>query len=331
MKDITLSIIIPVYNAERYLRQCLDSVLSQGVDDMEVVVVDDGSTDGSPAICCAYAETNSSVRYLRKDNGGVSSARNVGIAQARGKYITFVDSDDEVLMGTYRKMLEAFDCADIDLVCCGISRRSGDGLEIGTYGILSAPLHLNGKQAMVSCLEQGPVGFTVYAKIFRASLFTDDKPLYFPEGRLMEEAYVLPSVFAACRGIVHIGKAGYAYFNRENSYTTKPLSTECYAIYDTAKRYEYLLPSLFPGFDMTHLYRWRVRQATYVYRTALTERHVVNAEVMCRVRTEFRHVFLKALWSQNIDLRMKAMMLDTASRCFLVRKALSAAIHGKDA
>lgn len=331
MKAITLSVIIPVYNAERYLRQCLDSVLSQDVDGMEVVIVDDGSTDGSPAICRAYAEANSSVRYLRKDNGGVSSARNMGIVQARGKYITFVDSDDEVLVGAYHKMLKAFDDVNTDLVCCGIFRRAGDGHEIGTHGVLPAPIRLDGKQAMVSCLEQGPVGFTVYAKIFRTSLFVSAKPVRFPEGRLMEEAYVLPSIFAGCRGIVHIGEAGYAYFNRENSYTTKPLSTECYAIYDTSNRYEHLLPSLFPGFDMTHLYRWQVRQATYVYRKALYERHIVSAEVMRRVRMEFHKFFPEALWSRDIDLRMKAMMLDTVSRCFLGRKTLLAAIHGKDA
>ena len=331
MSTVILSVIIPVYNVEPYLRQCLDSVLSQDVNGMEVLLIDDGSTDGSSVICRAYAEANPSVWYVRKSNGGVSSARNVGLEHARGEYITFVDSDDEVLAGAYRRMLSAFDDADTDLVCCGISRRTGDGHETGTYGVLPMPIRLDGRQAMVSCLEQGPMGFTVYAKVFRASLFMGSKPVRFPEGRLMEEAYVLPGLFAACRNIVHIGEAGYAYFNRENSYTTKPLSSECYAIFDTVERYRRLLPSLFSGFDMAYLRRWQVRQATYVYRTALFERHTVDAEVMRRVRMEFRRVFPEALWSRSIDLRMKIMMLDTASRCFLARKALLAAIHGKHA
>lgn len=322
-----LSVIIPIYNSGRYLRQCLDSVLSQDVPDMEVLLVDDGSTDNSPDICYAYAKTNHAVHYLHKNNGGVSSARNVGLEHAQGEYITFVDSDDEVLAGSYRQMLAAFAEPRVDLVCCGISHRDGKGHETGVSGVLQAPATLTGAQAMASCLEQGPIGFTVYAKVFRASLFFGNTPVRFPEGRLMEEAYVLPGIFSVCRSIAHVGNPGYAYFNRENSYTTKPLSSECYAIFDTVEQYEQLLPKLFSDFDMTHLYRWRVRQAVYVYRTALYERHVVDAEVMRHIRKEFHRVFPKALWSAAINLRMKAMMLDTASRFFLIRKAQVTANH----
>lgn len=324
-----LSIVIPVYNAGRYLRQCLDSVLIQDIPSMEVLLIDDGSTDDSRGICLEYAKSYPVIRYLRKENGGVSSARNVGLENAQGEYITFVDSDDEVLADSYRRMLAAFDDSDVDLVCCGISRRDGNGQEIGTFGVLDEPVKLDGVQAMASCLEHGPVGFTVYAKIFRSSLFLGHVPVRFPEGRLMEEAYILPGIFSSCRGIVHVGDTGYAYYNRENSYTTKPLSSECYYIFDTADRYERLLPKLFPGFNMNHLYRWRVSQATYVYRTALMQRHVVTPEVMHRIKAEFRRVFPTALWASSVSLRMKAMMLDTESRFFLVRKALLVKFHGK--
>lgn len=324
-----LSVIVPVYNASRYLRQCVNSVLAQNISSMEVLLIDDGSTDSSRNICLEYAAATPIVRYLHKENGGVSSARNVGLEHAQGEYVTFVDSDDEVLAGSYPKMIAAFADSDVDLVCCGISHRDESGQESGTFGVLDEPVKLAGVQAMTSCLEHGPVGFTVYAKVFRSSLFLGDVPVRFPEGRLMEEAYILPGIFAACRGIMHVGDAGYAYYNRENSYTTKPLSSECYYIFDTAERYEKLLPKLFPGFNMVHLYRWRVRQATYVYRTALMQRRVVTPEVMHRVKAEFRRVFPSALWALSVSLRMKAMMLDTASRFFLVRNALLAKFHGK--
>lgn len=92
----TLSIIIPVYNAEQYLEQCLQSIVSQDCDDMELLLIDDGSTDQSAVICRQYAERYGYIRYYHQQNGGVSSARNLGLEQATGHYISFVDADDWV-------------------------------------------------------------------------------------------------------------------------------------------------------------------------------------------------------------------------------------------
>ena len=89
--EILLSIIIPVYNVEKYLNECVDSVLMQLTEECEIILVDDGSTDSSGDICQWYALNNSQVRVVRKDNGGLSSARNSGMKIAKGKYISFVD------------------------------------------------------------------------------------------------------------------------------------------------------------------------------------------------------------------------------------------------
>ena len=92
-----ITIIVPVYNTEAYLPRCLDSILGQSFTDYELLLVDDGSTDGSGAICDAYAEKDGRIRVLHKENGGVSSARNLGIDNAKGQWLYFVDSDDEIL------------------------------------------------------------------------------------------------------------------------------------------------------------------------------------------------------------------------------------------
>jgi len=91
-----ISIIIPVYNSEKYLKECIDSILSQTFLDFELVLVNDGSTDSSGKICDEYALKDSRVRVFHKENGGVSAARNTGIKAAKGKYVTFVDADDKV-------------------------------------------------------------------------------------------------------------------------------------------------------------------------------------------------------------------------------------------
>lgn len=100
-----LSVIIPVYRVEHTLQRCVESVLSQGVDDMEVILVDDGSPDNCPVLCDGWAEKDARVKVIHKDNGGLSDARNAGIEMATGDYLTFVDSDDYVEDDTYPALL----------------------------------------------------------------------------------------------------------------------------------------------------------------------------------------------------------------------------------
>ena len=89
-----VSVIVPVFNVEKYLRQCLDSILQQTYQNLEIIIINDGSTDGSDAICREYAGKDSRISYFAKENTGISDTRNVGIRQATGEYVTFVDSDD---------------------------------------------------------------------------------------------------------------------------------------------------------------------------------------------------------------------------------------------
>ncbi len=113
-----ISIIVPVFRAEPYLRECIDSILAQTYTDWELILVDDGSPDGSGLICDEYAEADFRVRVIHKENGGVSSARNLGIEQAKGSYITFIDADDFV----GRHYLADFDPDDDDLYIEGFVR-----------------------------------------------------------------------------------------------------------------------------------------------------------------------------------------------------------------
>ena len=100
-----VSVIVPVYNAERYLAQCVDSILAQTLQDMQVILVDDGSTDSSPAICDAYAGKDRRVQVIHKVNGRAASARNAGLRAAAGEYVAFVDADDWISPEMYEAML----------------------------------------------------------------------------------------------------------------------------------------------------------------------------------------------------------------------------------
>lgn len=115
MKDIILSVVIPVYNADLYISRCLDSIIVQPLSDIEILIIDDGSTDNTKNICRKYQAKYQQVRFISKNNGGVSSARNLGIKLALGAYITFVDADDFLLPNTFqpRLFVERYDLLQI--------------------------------------------------------------------------------------------------------------------------------------------------------------------------------------------------------------------------
>ena len=116
MKDPVVSIIVPIYNSEQYLPQCLDSILSQTYTDFELLLVDDGSKDQSGAICDEYAMKDPRVRVFHKENGGVSAARNLALQEARGKYICFCDSDDEMMDCYLQTLVSVEEKTDADMV-----------------------------------------------------------------------------------------------------------------------------------------------------------------------------------------------------------------------
>ena len=122
-----LSVVVPVYNTEKYLRECIDSVLAQTFTDFELILIDDGSTDQSSAICDAYGESDSRVKVIHQKNGGVTEARKRGVEAAESAYISFVDSDDWIEPNMYQDMLSKADLHSADMVFCDMlaERRAG--------------------------------------------------------------------------------------------------------------------------------------------------------------------------------------------------------------
>lgn len=122
-----LSVIIPVYNRERFLERCVRSVAASSLQDMEIILIDDGSVDHSSALCDRLAEEDNRIFVIHQQNAGVSAARNRGLEKARGKYFAFVDSDDYIEPEMYEKMIAAMEEKGTDMVCCGISKEYEDG------------------------------------------------------------------------------------------------------------------------------------------------------------------------------------------------------------
>ena len=122
-----VSIVVPVYKVEKYLSRCVESLLAQTIDDIEIILVDDGSPDGCPALCDEWAKKDARIRVVHKPNGGLSSARNAGLRVAEGAYVGFVDADDDVEADMYEKLLGVMEAEQVDFVMCDYMRIPADG------------------------------------------------------------------------------------------------------------------------------------------------------------------------------------------------------------
>lgn len=197
-----LSVIIPVYNVVGTLRRCVDSVVSQGVDDMEVILVDDGSTDGSSAICDDYASQR--IRVVHQANAGLSEARNVGISMSRGDYLTFVDSDDYLGPDTYPALLERLTTSDADILEYSIAR---DGCR-GLASRLVFPDHAY--IGMADYWLDGQAYAHTYAcnKIYKRQLFNHAA---FPKGKKFEDVPTLWNLLKHAQKVVTTSLGLYHY------------------------------------------------------------------------------------------------------------------------
>ena len=208
-----LSIIVPVYKARRHLQNCIESILLQTYTDYELILVDDGSTDGSGAVCDRYAQECDKVRVIHKKNGGLSSARNAGIAAARGEYITFVDADDIIASGTYYyNMRILLANPDIDIIEYPVNIH----YETPQSEIVSfKPEKVTGNDIFSDWVKRK--GYKhAYAcnKIYRADLFLFVR---FPEGEVFEDLYTTPILFESSNCVYYSDCGFYYYLDHKNS------------------------------------------------------------------------------------------------------------------
>ena len=261
MNTPTLSIIVPIYNVEKYLNNCITSIIEQPFIDFELILVNDGSPDGCGKICEYWAKTDKRVQVIHKKNGGLSSARNIGLQMSRGHYITFIDPDDEIDRSTY-----------IDNISLLLSDTSIEMLQFPTYFHYGASFGykeiqkskiLKGTEEIFSNWWEGNIlNYSIWNKIFKKEIF---KNIQFPEGHVFEDMFLI-SDFAKLLNKVFISENGcYYYYHRENSITTSIFTLQKNIDHFTAqfKNYKML-------YSIDSLKKYRVIAYLRVYRRLLT-------------------------------------------------------------
>ncbi len=320
-----ISVIVPIYKVEKYLAQCVESILAQTHKELEIILVDDGSPDGCGAMCDDYAKRDSRVKVIHKENGGLSDARNAGLAVCTGDYIGFVDSDDYIAPDMYETLAAFAEKEDLDVAMCGVTDLWPDREERTP---VFPPVILTDTDAILQefLVPVHGTSIPVWSRIYRASVFKD---LYFEKGRYYEDGFYLLPWIERTRRFGRLCDRKYFYIHRAGSITD--IASHGKAIDDFREAYEGLLSQICARHPRSIALAEARRWVTY--------RHILvmlngNDMAYCRELSHLIRKDLRRIW-RNPWVLLKAKvgytLMATDLRCYYSVRRLYRAMKGKKA
>lgn len=255
MSSPLISIIIPIYKVEQYLRRCLDSVVNQTYANLDIILVDDGSPDNCPQICDDYAAKDNRITVIHKKNGGLSDARNAGLDICKGKFISFVDSDDWIDTNYVKVLFDLLTETNTDIAIANFFKTDS------TKKAPAFPIHhktLNPTEAIICCTQRNTPAFAIScSKLYKKELFNN---LRFPVGKYHEDEFTTYLLFYKSTSIAYTSQILYYYYSRETSimatqhpYDALEAFEQRYLFFKEKQEFE-LLPHLLPPLCWLYLY-----------------------------------------------------------------------------
>ena len=296
-----ISVIVPVYNVKKYLDKCIESILNQTYEEFELILVDDGSTDESGAICDKYQTIDSRVKAFHIENGGVSRARNYGIQQASGQWIAFADSDDYIESDMYEKLLAVATSTDADIVACGYFNN-----DISMDLKYKEQVVYTSQSAIKECITDEP-GTTmcgaIWNKLFKKSIITDEVR-FESHIQMAEDMLFLIQCIKKSRKIVHYPYCGYHYVMRQDSMVSSFSKAKCSSI----KAHKLMLNEIKDEFpQLVELVEIRsFTQAYHIFCGAIISKANLNDQVVVELKK-----YLNDNWSmrKRIDFSLKDRLI----------------------
>ncbi|MCR5522214.1 MAG: glycosyltransferase [Clostridia bacterium] len=260
-----ITVIVPVYKVEKYLRRCVDSILAQTYTNLEIILVDDGSPDNCGKICDEYAENDSRIKVIHQKNGGLSAARNAGLDIATGDYIGFVDSDDYIERDMYESLYISATRNDADISSCNFIKVDENGNTVKTEK-QPAFLILDNMKALEMLQSDYDLNFVIVCnKLFKSHLFDN---IRFPLNRYYEDNYVIHNLLYNCKVFSTTGSTKYFYVQKNGGIMNSLNSSNGFdEIGGFLERYRFFkekeLTNLIPGAQQYFMYSYRRQKAFY--------------------------------------------------------------------
>lgn len=262
-KKVALSVIVPIFNLETCLPKCLDSILSQTYDDFELILIDDGSDDCSLAICRQYQKNDDRIRIFHQENEGVSSARNLGLDNARGSFIAFVDGDDFIEPEMFERLMEILLHEDISIACCQLDHVLPNGRHVVPYQMV--PGKMDGAEIASRFFDEGYIKECMYGpfnKVFRKA---DIGNVRFRPYRYGEDILFVFETLCGVKSVAFDNFVGYHYVQREGSAMKSGFSLSRLDYLNAAREVDSLCVQHFAA-SAGRAHRWVYRHALITVR-----------------------------------------------------------------
>lgn len=299
-----VTVVVPVYKVEKYIDKCVESILNQTYSNLEIILVDDGSPDNCGKICDNYIKKDVRIKVVHKENGGLSDARNAGIDIARGKYITFVDSDDyidseyvELLYKTIKK-----DKSDMAISSHKVIYENGTILKKAT----EEESVLKPKEVLKRILYGDGIDLSAWAKLYKIELFGE---IRYPKGRLFEDAATTYKLVDKCKKISIISKSTYNYIIRKNSITNVNFSEKKMDLIISTEEMCNYVKEKYPDLEMA-----ANRRLMYAYLSTLTQlikSNKKNEKVEKKLYDYIKQNSKMILRDKNVPKRDKVAIIST--------------------
>lgn len=234
-----ISVVVPVYNVENFIDKCIDSIEQQSYQNLDIILIDDGSTDNSGKICDEWASRDKRIKVIHKENGGLSDARNVGIEIAKGKYVTFIDSDDYILPGFIKYLYDLIENNNADISVCQLINVDENNFELSKGGNQIDIVVEGNQECMKEYLSGNAIDTVAWRKLYRSALFKSG--IRYPIGKYHEDVWTTYKLIASCDTIAIGSKALYAYRQRNGSIVNSSFSPKHMdAVYGAIERQKFI-------------------------------------------------------------------------------------------
>ena len=299
-----VSVIIPIYNVEKYIVKCVQSVINQSYKQLEILLIDDGSTDSSGEICDTLLVEDSRIKVFHKENGGLSSARNYGIEQATGDYITFIDSDDYVHINFIESLLDLiiqFE-SELSFLEMGLVDEFGNFLKKPISKVERGSLDTS--QALWEMCLNKKTGVSACSKLYKRELFDQ---IRFPEGKIFEDIATIPYVMANAKRVSFSTDRMYYYVQRAGSITHSPIVSKDYTIFEAFDKLLLFINKRYPSIEEAAIVRvvndtfWRFMQ-----RLIYNKDYLIKAKA---IKKKYKKIWIKSLKYKHLGLGKKIQII----------------------
>lgn len=286
VKGKKISVIVPVYNTEKYIERCLRSIIKQTYQNIEIIIVDDGSIDRTVEFCMHYQQIDSRIVVLTKKNGGAGSARNLGLKNASGDYISFIDSDDYVEEQMLEVLVRVLEDNNADISFCGVYTNPSEKIDSDEV------ICYDKKTALNNLLNETILSYPVN-KIYRKELWDG---VYFPENMTFEDLYIMPEIFCKARKVVETKADLYwYYYNRPDNVSSKKNiqhAVDCAVAF--VHRYDYARKTMFKEYELRNALKKAVSMTIGAYglTQGMQQYHEFNLYSKRFIKLNLQHILL---------------------------------------